>query len=383
MRFPRGGVRRVACIPPQPEDRGLLSREVNLYGIRRSSGTDPVWVGRVQVGQRKKIFLVTPSPSTFVQRDLEALRQDYRVREAVISNYQGRGSLERSLLIAFEIFRGVLWADLIYSWFAHNHSYLAVRLANLFGKRTIVIIAGYEVAREPEIGYGAQLNQKLAKRVNHIIGNADHILAVSEFNKQEILRLSDRRHVMVVYNGIDGTQFNPGGEKEEIVITVCQINQSSIKLKGLDTFVETARLLPDLRFAIVGRDIDGSVESLRHDAPQNVEFVLSPSQGELLQWYRRAKVYCQLSYRESFGVALAEAMSCECVPVVTDRGALPEVVGDVGFVVPYGDAEATAAAVSEALRSDKGRAARVRVEENFSLHERMQKIRDVIEERSA
>jgi glycosyltransferase involved in cell wall biosynthesis len=188
---------------------------------------------------------------------------------------------------------------------------------------------------------------------------------------------------MVVYNGIDGTQFNPGGEKEEIVITVCQINQSSIKLKGLDTFVETARLLPDLRFAIVGRDIDGSVESLRHDAPQNVEFVLSPSQGELLQWYRRAKVYCQLSYRESFGVALAEAMSCECVPVVTDRGALPEVVGDVGFVVPYGDAEATAAAVSEALRSDKGRAARVRVEENFSLHERMQKIRDVIEERSA
>ncbi|MFY9194803.1 MAG: hypothetical protein WAN99_05450, partial [Methanoculleus sp.] len=72
------------------------------------------------MGQRKKIFLVTPSPSTFVQRDLEALRQDYRVREAVISNYQGRGSLERSLLIAFEIFRGVLWADLVYSWFAQG-----------------------------------------------------------------------------------------------------------------------------------------------------------------------------------------------------------------------------------------------------------------------
>ncbi|NLZ29722.1 MAG: glycosyltransferase family 4 protein [Methanomicrobiales archaeon] len=334
------------------------------------------------MGRQKKIFLVTPSPSTFTRRDLEAFRQDYQVREAVISDYQGRGNPGRALLIAFEIFRGVLWADLTYSWFAHNHSYLAVRLANLFGKRTIVIIAGYEVAREPEIGYGALLNRRLAKRVSHIIQNADHIFAVSEFNKQEILKLSDRRHVMVVYNGIDCTRFNPGGEKEDLVITVCQINRSGIALKGLDTFVGAAGLLPGLRFAIVGRDLDGSIEDLRRDAPPNVEFAPSPSQGELLQWYRRAKVYCQLSYRESFGVALAEAMSCECVPVVTDRGALPEVVGDVGFVVPYGDTAATAAAVSEALRSDRGRAARARVEENFSLQERMQKIRDVIEERS-
>lgn len=85
--------------------------------------------------QQKKIFLVSPSPSTFIERDLEALRQAYQVREAVISNNPGENGLKRSLLIAFEILRGVLWADLTYSWFAHNHSYLAVMLANLLGKR--------------------------------------------------------------------------------------------------------------------------------------------------------------------------------------------------------------------------------------------------------
>nr|WP_284738451.1 glycosyltransferase family 4 protein [Methanoculleus sp. CWC-02] len=326
--------------------------------------------------------MISPSPSTFTQRDLEALRREYPVREAVISNYQGKIGLTRSLLIALEIFRGVLWADLTYSWFAHNHSYLAVMLANLLGKRTIVVIGGYEVAREPEIGYGALLDQKLAKRVNYIVQNADHILAVSEFNRREILELSDRRHVAVVYNGIDCAQFSPGEEKRDLVITVCQINRSNITLKGLDTFLETAGRLPDLRFAIIGRDLDGSIESLRRDAPPNVEVIPSPSQAELLQWYRRAKVYCQLSYRESFGVALAEAMSCECVPVVTDRGALPEVVGDTGFVVPYGDVEATAAAIVKALQSDRGRAARARIEREFSLEGRMQKIRSIIEERS-
>jgi len=338
-------------------------------------------VEQQEAGEQKKIFLISPSPSTFTERDREALRRGYQVREIIISNYQGRNGLKRSLLISFEILRGVLWADLTYSWFAHNHSYLAVRLANLLGKRTLVVIGGYEVAREPEIGYGALLNPELAKRVNYIVQNADHILAVSEFNRQEILQMSERRHVAVVYNGIDCAEFTPGEEEEDLVITVCQISQGNIALKGLDTFLESARLLPDLRFAVIGRVLDESIEDLQRDAPKNVEFVASPSQDELLRWYRRARVYCQLSYRESFGVALAEAMSCECVPVVTDRGALPEVVGEVGFVVPYGDAEATAAAIVQALQSDRGRAARVRVQEKFSLEERNKKIQKIIEEK--
>ena len=158
--------------------------------------------------QQKKIFLITPSPSTFAQRDLEALRREYQVRETIISNYRGRNGLKRSLLITFEILRGVLWADLTYSWFAHNHSYLAVMLANLLGKRTIVVIGGYEVAREPEIGYGALLDRKLAKRVNYIIQNADHILAVSEFNKREILKLSERRHVAVAITVLTARSSN-------------------------------------------------------------------------------------------------------------------------------------------------------------------------------
>ncbi len=332
-------------------------------------------------GEQKKIFLISPSPSTFTERDREALRQNYRVREIIISNYRGRAGLKRSLSITFETLRGVLWADLTYSWFAHNHSYLATRLANLLGKKTLVVIGGYEVAREPEIGYGAQLDPKLAKRVNYIIQNADHILAVSEFNRQEILEVSERRHVAVVYNGIDCAEFSPGEGKEDLVITVCQISRGNILLKGLDTFLDAARRLPDLRFVIIGRVLDGSIKDLKRDAPQNVEYVQSPSLDELLQWYRRAKVYCQLSYRESFGVALAEAMSCECVPVVTDRGALPEVVGDTGFVVPYGDADATAAAIAKALQSDGGRAARIRVQREFSLEERRQKIQEIIEEK--
>ena len=108
-------------------------------------------------------------------------------------------------------------------------------------------------------------------------------------------------------------------------------------------------------------------------------FVFADDQA-LLKSYQKAKVYCQLSYYESFGVALAEAMACECVPVIADRGALPEVIGDVGFYVPYGDPEATAEAIGKALKSGKGAEARERIKTMFSLERRRDEFICEIEE---
>ena len=309
------------------------------------------------------------------------LRERYPIREVIVGGNPIQ-SLTQRLSLGLTILSGVLETDMTFSWFAHNHAYLAVMVSRLLGRRSLVVVGGYEVAEEPDIGYGALLVPELAGKIPYIIENADCILAVSEFSKREILRAARPRRIETVYNGVDTSVFSPGGPKENIVLTVCFISTANIRVKGLDTYVDAARRFPETRFVLLGQALDDGLESLKRDAPDNVEFIGQVRQEELIRWYRRAKVYCQLSYRESFGVALAEAMSCECVPVVTDRGALPEVVGDTGFVVPYGDAEATAAAISGALRSDRGKAARARVEREFSLEERMQKIRSIIEERS-
>ena len=327
--------------------------------------------------RRPEILFLTSSLSPFVEGDLRMLKGHYPVREVVTSGRPARGLVQR-LSLGFAIFSGVQRTDLVFSWFAHNHTYLAVMVARLLGKKSLVVVGGYEVASEPEIGYGALLDPEMAGKVRYIIENAGCILAVSEFGRKEILAVARPRRIETVYNGVDASIFSPGGRKEDIILTVCIISAESVVVKGLDTFIDAARHLPKMRFVLCGKDPDGVLDTLRRDAPKNIEFISSPSEGELLQWYRRAKVYCQLSYRESFGVALAEAMSCECVPVVTDRGALPEVVGDVGFVVPYGDVQATADAISEALASDMGPAARERVCSTFSVESRGEKLRRII-----
>ena len=76
---------------------------------------------------------------------------------------------------------------------------------------------------------------------------------------------------------------------------------------------------------------------------------------------------------------MAEGMLCGCVPVVTDRGAIPEVVGDTGFYVPYGDPEATAEAIKEALNSNKGKQARERIKKMFPIERRERELISEIE----
>jgi glycosyltransferase involved in cell wall biosynthesis len=47
-------------------------------------------------------------------------------------------------------------------------------------------------------------------------------------------------------------------------------------------------------------------------------------------------------WKEQFGRVLVEAMACGCVPVGSDSGAIPSVVGDGGLIYPEGDVAALA-----------------------------------------
>jgi len=145
--------------------------------------------------------------------------------------------------------------------------------------------------------------------------------------------------------------------------------------------VRCAKYLPDIPFILVGKHQDKDcVKYLKEIASSNVTFPGYLPFEELLSYYRRAKVYVQASLHESFGISLGEAMSCECIPVVTRKTALPEVVGNTGFYVPYGNPRSTAKAIEEALNatSGAGRKARQRIKDLFSLQKRKEKLMKII-----
>jgi len=84
-----------------------------------------------------------------------------------------------------------------------------------------------------------------------------------------------------------------------------------------------------------------------------VQFTGRLTQDELVKRYSRAKIAVVPSLYEGFGLPAAEAMACGTPVIATTGGALPEVVGDAGVLVPPRSADALADAIKRLLNDKR------------------------------
>ncbi|WP_369425709.1 glycosyltransferase, partial [Methanothrix sp.] len=208
-----------------------------------------------------RIAFVYYDYSSFVQQDYEILSRHFDVEKVQY----------RKPVDVFRMASAISRSDMVFSWFASGHSFLSVMLSRMFGKRSVVVAGGYDVAFVPEIGYGQYTHGWMKRKYTDLtLKYADAVLAVSQFTKREVLKRTKPRRLEVVYNGIDTEKFHPKGEKEDLVITVASGSMNVIKLKGLDTFFEAARLLPNVKFLIIGFH-ENALNIVRTKSPENVE----------------------------------------------------------------------------------------------------------------
>lgn len=309
---------------------------------------------------------------SFVKKDFLILKKYFDVKIYCYSGWKrGLSDLPR-------IIYGILTTDFNLSWFAYTQSYYAVFLSKLFNKKSIVIVGGFDVAEEET--YEKYFNERRINQIKYTLDHADTILAVSKRLMNKSLKYTNRKDAKLIYHGFDYEYFIPKGEKENLVITAGYVKKDNLQRKGHETFVKTASYLPDTRFVLIGNHLDESINYLKSIASPNVEFTGWISDDELLKYFEKAKVYIQVSSHEGFGLSLAEAMLCECVPVVTDRGAIPEVVGDCGYYVPFNDSIATSEAIKTALNSNMGKKARERIVNLYPIKKREEELIKVIED---
>ncbi|HQG31604.1 MAG TPA: glycosyltransferase, partial [Deltaproteobacteria bacterium] len=70
---------------------------------------------------------------------------------------------------------------------------------------------------------------------------------------------------------------------------------------------------------------------------------------EFATYYGKTTMAVVPSIYEGFGLPAGEAMACRVPVISTTGGALPEVVGDAGILVPPGDAKALEEAIIDLL----------------------------------
>jgi glycosyltransferase involved in cell wall biosynthesis len=330
--------------------------------------------------ERTRVLFVHPTMSPFIQADLDLLKKHFDVRVEDIGSR--RKGLASSIGALYHMFKGVLWADVTFCWFAEKHAKWAVRLSRMLGRPSLVVVGGYEVANLPEIGHGSLLDPKKAKMVRYIHERATIVLPVHESLKTDAIRNLgvDGGNIVVLATGFNPEKFKPSGDKTKTALTVALFDSwQRARLKGIETFVETAALMPDVEFMVIGGSGEG-LTRIRSLAPSNVTFIGPSAQEEVIQYYQRARVYCQLSLYEGLPNALCEAMLCECVPVGTEVNGISTAIGDTGFYVPVGDAKTAADAVRIALASNKGRDARARIVSMFAVEKREKELSKIVEE---
>ena len=322
----------------------------------------------------KKIIFVYTGFSSFVKNDYDILQSAHLVKKYHFSPVKG---VAKNVL---EIFRQLLFllkngrkTDLFYIWFADYHTFLPVLFAKILGKKSIVVIGGYDVCRIRKLNYGAFCSSFRGWFCAGSMRRASLLLTVSgqvDRKTKVIAPLTPRR---LMYNCVSpGIANSIDLHKTDAILTVGLIdNERTFYLKGIDTYLEVARLLPSYRFDIVGID-SSRLSKLLEDIPGNVHLSGRVKQEELVDFYSRSRIYCQLSRSESFGVSIAEAMTFGNFPIVTNEGGMPEIVGSAGTVVHRSPKE-IADLITNVLQNKKEidrSGIRRRVAENFSKEQR-------------
>lgn len=192
------------------------------------------------------------------------------------------------------------------------------------------------------------MQKRVAKRIPKII-------TVSECSKRDIsreFRLSpDRFHV--VPNGINTDHFHPMSGVERAKNRILVTNSADMPLKGLRYFLEAVaeiRRERKIQAVIIGKPKEnGAIERLVAELAlgDTIQFTGRIAHEEFARYYAEATMAVVPSLYEGFGMPAGEAMACGVPVISTIGGALPEVVGDAGVLVP----PANSAALKDAIVS--------------------------------
>ncbi len=179
----------------------------------------------------------------------------------------------------------------------------------------------------------------MQKRVSRAL---DHIVTVSNRAREDISREFSipPEKFRVIPNGIDTDRFHPipgiNRERDRIMVTA----SADTPLKGLPYLLEAVARLKrrrPVRMVVVGApNRNGYVSNIirRLGLHESVTFTGRISTLELVKQYARATVAVIPSVYEGFGFPAGEAMACATPVICTAAGALPELVGNAGMVVP-------------------------------------------------
>lgn len=231
--------------------------------------------------------------------------------------------------------------DVIHAHWILPQGFLAVLYKKLFGWKGKIVTTSH----------GSDLHScKFYKLKAWILNNSNVITVVSNYLKQEVLKLKLRKEIPleVIPMGVDITKFNP--RKKDLKIKEEENIKGPFLLfvgrlspeKGINTLIDAIpkviKIYPSAKLIIVGdgtikEELNKKVKSMKLD--QNIIFKGWIIQKELPRYYATADVFVSPSLKEGSPVAWIESLACGTPIIVGDISISKEIVSEakIGSIV--------------------------------------------------
>ncbi len=312
----------------------------------------------------KKIFYSFPIYASFVKNDEDLLKKHFAVTSFHFQQQKSK-IIFSFIKQLFSLLIKVWSTDIYLSFFAGYSSWLPGIFAKISGKPHYIVLGGTDCCAFPSFGYGNFQKKLMGKFTSASLKMATHLIPVDQsliesensfvkeiYPKQgyKIFCPEAIAPVTVINIGYDAEKFYCSKSKtKNSFLTMAQMNWANYYRKGIDLMFEMAERFPDCSFTLIGHNPVMQFEYL----PENLKLIPFVAYEQLRDLYSTHEFYLQLSIMEGFPSAPCEAMLCECIPIVSNVAALPDIVGDVGFILKKKDFDLLEQLIKTALISNK------------------------------
>ncbi|WP_148415061.1 glycosyltransferase family 1 protein [Haloferax sp. KTX1] len=166
----------------------------------------------------------------------------------------------------------------------------------------------------------------------------DKVVTVSEFSKSEISSELgiNQDDVTVIYNGVDDFYFEDSSSSFDLpdryLLFVGSLNPRK-NISGLLQSFNKIRDECDVELVLIGPSNKDIFKTLELDPVDGIHFCGYLDRREVKYAYENAEALVFPSFYEGFGLPPLEAFACGTPVVASNRGALPEILGDYAVFV--------------------------------------------------
>ena len=241
------------------------------------------------------------------------------------------------------------------------------------GIRSVVTIHDLIFLRHPEF-YNWVDTKIYAWKFRQTLREADHVIAISECTKRDILYYGDidEQKISIVYQSFAPRFSVEVSEEQRTQVRSAYqlpqryiLNVGSIEArKNILQAVQALPLLPDdVALVMVGRHTPYTDQVLQyvreHHLEERVRVLHGVPDEHLPMLYALAESFVYPSVYEGFGIPIIEAISCGLPVVACSGSCLEEAGGPDSLYVQPGNVEAMAAAIRLTLVGAEGREQRI------------------------